>query len=167
MSSNRLFLGIGANLVPDGYQSVREGCEAAIALMPGMGIDVDGLSPWYETAPVPVSDQPWFVNAVISARSAMPPASVLAALHQIESRFGRTRTVRNEARVLDIDLLDYNGQLLEEGGLTIPHPRLDQRAFVLLPLRDLAPDWEHPQSGKSVRDLVATLDPDQQIRRMS
>ena len=97
----------------------------------------------------------------------MPPASVLAALHQIESRFGRTRTVRNEARVLYIDLLDYNGQLLEEGGLTIPHPRLDQRAFVLLPLRDLAPDWEHPQSGKSVRDLVATLDPDQQIRRMS
>ena len=96
----------------------------------------------------------------------MPAASVLAALHQIEAKFGRTRSVRNEARVLDIDLLDYDGQLLEEGGLTIPHPRLDQRAFVLLPLRDLSPDWVHPQSGQTVRDLVAKLDPDQQIRRM-
>lgn len=166
MSNNRLFLGIGANLVPDGFQSVREGCEAAIALMPALGIDVEKVSPWYETAPVPVSDQPWFVNAVIAARSAMPAASVLAALHQIEAKFGRTRSVRNEARVLDIDLLDYDGQLLEEGGLTIPHPRLDQRAFVLLPLRDLSPDWVHPQSGQTVRDLVAKLDPDQQIRRM-
>ena len=117
MSNNRLFLGIGANLVPDGFQSVREGCEAAIALMPALGIDVEKVSPWYETAPVPVSDQPWFVNAVIAARSAMPAASVLAALHQIEAKFGRTRSVRNEARVLDIDLLDYDGQLLEEGGL--------------------------------------------------
>ena len=167
MNDKRLFLGIGANLVPDGYDSVREGCEAAIALMPSMGIEVEMVSPWYETAPVPISDQPWFVNAVIAARSALPPASVLAALHDIEARFGRTRTVRNEARVLDIDLLDYDGQLLEEGGLTIPHPRLDQRAFVLLPLRDLEPAWVHPQSGKSVRELVAGLDPDQEIRRMS
>ena len=167
MNDKRLFLGIGANLVPDGYDSVREGCEAAIALRPSMGIEVEMVSPWYETAPVPISDQPWFVNAVIAARSALPPASVLAALHDIEARFGRTRTVRNEARVLDIDLLDYDGQLLEEGGLTIPHPRLDQRAFVLLPLRDLEPAWVHPQSGKSVRELVAGLDPDQEIRRMS
>lgn len=167
MNGKRLFLGIGANLVPDGYGSVREGCEAAIALMPSMGLQIEALSPWYETAPVPVSDQPWFVNAVIAARSELSAASALAALHDIESRFGRTRTIRNEARVLDIDLLDYDGQLLEEGGLTIPHPRLHQRAFVLLPLRDLEPAWVHPQSGKSVRDLVASLDPDQQIRRMS
>lgn len=166
MTESVIYLGIGANLVPDGYSSAREGCEAAIALMPKAGISFEKISPWYETAPVPVSDQPWFVNAVIEARTSMPPADVMAALHSIESRFGRTRTVRNEARVLDIDLLDYAGNLYEQDNLVIPHPRLDQRAFVLLPLRDLAPAWVHPQSGKSVRDLVALLDPDQQIRRM-
>ena len=160
-----ILIGIGANLVPDGYASAREGCEAAIARLAGAGIEVTAVSPWYETAPVPVSDQPWFNNAVIAARTRLPAAKALATLHRIEAGFGRVRTVRNAARVLDLDLLDYSGVLVDDGTVTVPHPRLHERAFVLLPLRDVMPGYRHPVSKKSVDEMIASLPADQQIRK--
>lgn len=160
-----ILIGIGANLVPDGYGSAREGCKAAIARLGGADIDVTAVSPWYETAPVPVSDQPWFNNAVIAAQTALPVDQALAALHRIESEFGRMRTVRNAARVLDLDLLDYGAAAYDRNGITVPHPRLHQRAFVLLPLRDVAPDYLHPVSGMSIDEMIDGLPADQQIRR--
>lgn len=160
-----ILIGIGANLVPDGYGSAREGCEAAIARLGEADIDVTAVSPWYETAPVPVSDQPWFNNAVIAAQTALPVDQALAALHRIESEFGRMRTVRNAARVLDLDLLDYGAAAYDRNGITVPHPRLHQRAFVLLPLRDVAPDYLHPVSGMSIDAMIDGLPADQQIRR--
>ena len=165
MSIQDILIGIGANLSPDGYKTPREGCEAAIARLAEFGIEVTAVSPWYETAPVPISDQPWFNNAVIRARTALAAPDALAALHQTEARFGRVRTVRNAARVLDLDLLDYAGQLFDDGGMTIPHPRLHERAFVLLPLRDVMPDYRHPQSGRTIDDLIAALPAGQQINR--
>lgn len=160
-----ILIGIGANLVPDGFASARAGCEAAIARLADTGIEVTAVSPWYETAPVPLSDQPWFNNAVIAARTSLPVEEALAALHRIEAGFGRVRTVRNAARVLDLDLLDYGGALVEDGAITVPHPRLHERAFVLLPMRDVAPDYRHPVNGMGIDDLVASLPPDQQIRK--
>jgi len=126
MSKTSILIGIGANLSPDGYASPRQGCEAAISGLAGHGIEVVAVSPWYETAPVPVSDQPWFNNAVIAATTSMSAADALAALHRVEAHFGRIRTVRNAARVLDLDLLDYGGLTYDDDNISIPHPRLHE-----------------------------------------
>ena len=165
MSKTSILIGIGANLSPDGYASPRQGCEAAISGLAGHGIEVVAVSPWYETAPVPVSDQPWFNNAVIAATTTLPAPEALAALHRIEAEFGRVRTVRNAARVLDLDLLDYGGQICREDDISIPHPRLHERAFVLLPMRDVAPGYTHPATGIGIDELIAGLPEDQQIRK--
>ena len=165
MNRTSILIGIGANLSPDGYATPREGCEAAIDGLSQLGIDVLAVSPWYETAPVPVSDQPWFNNAVIAATTAMTAVDTLAALHSIEAGFGRVRTVRNAARVLDLDLLDYGGQTFDDEHISIPHPRLHERAFVLLPMRDVAPGYSHPVSGIGINDLIAALPDNQEIRK--
>ena len=91
-------------------------------------------------------------------------AETLAILHQVEAHFGRVRSTRNAARVLDLDLLDFGGQIHDQAMLTVPHPRMHDRAFVLVPLRDLVDDWTHPQTGESLDALIADLSPDQLIR---
>ncbi|MEL0022903.1 MAG: 2-amino-4-hydroxy-6-hydroxymethyldihydropteridine diphosphokinase, partial [Alphaproteobacteria bacterium] len=108
-----------------------------------------------------------FVNAVLLAHTALSPEETLAQLHAIESQFGRTRNVRNEARVLDIDLLDYDGEVVDEPSLTLPHPRLHQRAFVLMPLRDILPEWTHPKTGDDVTAMISALPAEQDIRAMA
>ena len=161
---SRLLIGLGANLTPDGYASPREGCIAAVSALADEGVHLSALSRWYESAPVPISDQPWYLNAVAEATTELDAASTLAVLHNIERRFGRVRTERNAARVLDLDLLDFAGMINDAGDLALPHPRLHERAFVLLPLGELCPDWVHPLSGITIQDLVAMIPADQQIR---
>ena len=104
-----ILLGIGANLAPDGFSGPREGCLAALETLTSVGVEITAISRWFETAPVPISDQPWFMNAVAMGKTGMSAAQTLAVLHQVEALFGRQRRVRNEARVLDIDLLDFDG----------------------------------------------------------
>ena len=164
MQKTDIYLGIGANLTPDGFTSPQAGCEAALDDLSGYGIEIVKMSRWFESAPVPVSDQPWFKNAVIHAITSRNAAETLAALHEVEAQFGRQRRVRNEARVLDIDLLDFGGMHSDDASLLLPHPRMHQRAFVLLPLQDLAPDWVHPVTGESIQSLIDAL-PDGQIIR--
>ena len=159
-----VFIGVGANLTPAGYRDPRDGCEAALVAFQEEGVFLEQVSNWYETAPVPISDQPWYLNAVALASTTANAAMTLAALHRIESRFGRVREIRNEARVLDMDLLDFDGQRNQNPSLMLPHPRMHQRAFVLLPLRELRPNWCHPVSGISIDDLIAQLSPCQKIR---
>ena len=161
---SRLFIGLGANLTPDGYANPREGCIAAVLALADEGVHLSALSHWYESAPVPISDQPWYLNAVAEATTELDAASTLAALHQIERRFGRVRIERNAARVLDLDLLDFAGMVNSANDLALPHPRLHERAFVLLPLGELCPDWVHPVSGIVIKDLIAMMPGDQQIR---
>ena len=161
---SQLFIGLGANLTPDGYASPREGCIAAVSALADEGVHLSELSHWYESAPVPLSDQPWYLNAVAEATTELNAASALAALHSIERRFGRIRTERNAARVLDLDLLDFAGIVSDASDLALPHPRLHERAFVLLPLGELCPDWVHPLSGIAIQDLIAMIPADQQIR---
>ena len=162
--SSRLFIGLGANLTPDGYASPREGCIAAVSALAEEGVHLSALSRWYESAPVPISDQPWYLNAVAEATTKLDAASTLAALHLIERRFGRIRTKRNAARVLDLDLLDFAGMINDSSNLALPHPRMHERAFVLLPLCELRPEWVHPVSGIAIQDLIAMIPADQQIR---
>ena len=166
--SSAIFVGIGANLDHPRYGAPRRALEAALAELERRSVRVLRLSPWYRTAPVPVSDQPWYLNAVVEVGTDLPADSLLARLHEVEELFGRVRTVANAARVIDMDLLDFRGEITVggPGRAILPHPRMEGRAFVLRPLADLAPDWCHPQIGVSIRSLVAALPPDQRIERV-
>jgi 2-amino-4-hydroxy-6-hydroxymethyldihydropteridine diphosphokinase len=162
-----IFVGIGSNL-PSPAGPPRATAEAAVEALAKAGLRVKRRSRWYETAPVPPSDQPWFVNGVVEIETDLPPAALLAVLHGIEAAFGRTRTVPNAARSLDLDLLDYDGWVGSgEDGVEIPHPRLHERAFVLLPLQELAPAWRHPRTGRAIAALIAALPPDGEVRPLS
>jgi 2-amino-4-hydroxy-6-hydroxymethyldihydropteridine diphosphokinase len=155
-----IFIGIGSNL-PSRAGPPRATAEAAVEAMARARLGVKRRSRWYESAPVPISDQPWFVNGVVEVETDLPPAALLAVLHRIEAAFGRTRTAANAARTLDLDLLDYHGRTNDgEDGVILPHPRLHERAFVLLPLEELAPGWRHPRTGRPIAALIAALPPD-------
>ena len=157
-----ILIALGANLPSPEYGLPGETCEAALAALTAHGVHVRRRSRWYQSDPVPPSGQPPFVNGVAEVASDLSPADLLALLHQIEREFGRTRRQRNEARVIDLDLLAYGDRVSAAGEVPeLPHPRLAERAFVLLPLMDLAPDWRHPVSGRIVSDLAAHLPPGQ------
>ena len=155
-----ILLGLGANL-PSAAGPPTATLEAALAKLQAQGVEVVARSRWYRTTPVPRSDQPWFVNGVVSVRTHLGPDQLLALLHRIEAEFGRSRGIRNEARTLDLDILDFDGIIKDEAGLVLPHPRLHERAFVLLPLQEVAPEWRHPRLDRSVSALVAALPADQ------
>ena len=158
-----VFIGLGANLPHECFGSPRRTLEAALAELGRRGVRTVRVSPWYRAAPVPASDQPWYVNAVAEVASDLPADALLAELHAVEAAFGRARTVPNAARPIDLDLLDFHGEIAAggPGRATLPHPRMTDRAFVLLPLADLAPEWRHPVSGLSVRTLIEALPADQ------
>lgn len=158
-----ILIGIGGNL-PSSAGVPLATCEAALDRLRGQGIEIVALSPWYETAPVPISDQPWFVNAVAQVKTTLSAGDLLNTLHETEAALGRVRTVVNAARVLDLDLLAYGAITQTDGAPLLPHPRLHERAFVLLPLRDIAPAWRHPVSGLTPADMIAHLPPGQGIR---
>jgi len=117
---------------------------------------------------VPPSDQPWYFNAVVEVGADLSANQLLAVLHAIESKFGRVRNAANAPRAIDLDLLDFRGEIAAGGRdkATLPHPRLAERAFVLLPLADLAPNWRHPASGKPISELIAALPADQRAERV-
>ncbi|MDP6345753.1 MAG: 2-amino-4-hydroxy-6-hydroxymethyldihydropteridine diphosphokinase [Alphaproteobacteria bacterium] len=160
-----ILIGLGGNLASNEFGPPRRVLEAALAELARAGVAVRRRSPWYRSAPVPPSGQPWFVNGVAAVDTSLPPAPLLALLHRIEARLGRTRRDRWEARIADLDLLAHGDHVIGwpapgsagEGGLVLPHPRLHQRAFVLAPLADIAPDWRHPVLGTSAGALLAGL----------
>ena len=161
-----ILVAIGSNLAAPGFASPQDTAEAALNALPTIGLAVVARSPWYLSEPVPASDQPWFVNGVVAATSELPPEALLARLLKLETRFGRERGARNAARSLDLDLLDYDGWQCATATLVLPHPRLDERRFVLAPLRDVAPDWRHPKLGMTAAELLARLPPGQPVRRL-
>ncbi len=162
-----ILIGLGANLPTARYGAPRATLSAALDRLRDLGVAVVRTSPWYDSAPQPPSGQPRYVNAVVVVETRLRPSALLQVLHEVEAEFGRHRTVRNAARVIDLDLLAYRDCVIDTPGLTVPHPRLAQRAFVLLPLADVAPEWRHPVSGMSVTDLLAAMPPGQDVRRMS
>lgn len=160
-----ILIGFGGNM-PSSAGAVPATLRAALALMPDYGISPRTVSPFYRAAPVPVSDQPWFVNGVAVVESARTPSAIMAALLQIEKKFGRVRGEKNAARTLDLDLLDYEGKIIADEGLMLPHPRMHARAFVLLPLRDVMPAWRHPVTGAELGALIAALPPEQKTEKI-
>lgn len=161
---------IGANLPgPDGAPAL-ETCRRAAAVLDGLpGLRLRALSRWFATAPIPPSpDSPDYVNGVAllepAPRQAAPdPAALLAALQAIEHRFGRVRPYPNAPRTLDLDLIALDGLVRAAPDPILPHPRMQDRAFVLAPLCDLAPGWVHPVLSRSAADLLAAL-PAQEAR---
>ena len=151
-----ILIAFGSNLSHPRHGPSQRVIEAAMGRLAEARVEIVRRSPFYETAPVPASDQADFVNAVAAVRTARKPAPLLALLHRIEAAFGRIRGARNEARVLDLDLLAWNDTVSAVDPI-LPHPRLHLRAFVLLPLRDAAPGWRHPVLGRTVEEMITAL----------
>jgi 2-amino-4-hydroxy-6-hydroxymethyldihydropteridine diphosphokinase len=158
-----ILIALGGNLDSPRFGPPRTTLVAALDALAARGIRIVARSRWYRTAPVPAADQPWFVNAVVRVDTALEPSALLAVLHDVERAFGRERGMRNAARILDLDLIDHDGRIVDTPALTLPHPRLADRAFVLLPLRDVAPHWCDPRDGRSIDALIAALPPDQAV----
>ena len=157
-----ILIGLGSNLPSPRHGAPAETCAAALEALEGAGVAVRGVSRWYRSAPVPPSDQPWFVNGVAAVATALKPQALLEVLHGIERQFGRARRTRNEARIIDLDVLAYGERMSAPGEVPVlPHPRLAERAFVILPLAELAPAWRHPVSKLSAAELARRLPADQ------
>ena len=153
---NDVYIGIGSNLVPKGYKDLHTALLNATNQLSN-SVDMIAISPWYTTAPIPASDQPDFLNAVLHIQTDMTAHELLEYLQIIESHFGRIRSVKNAARELDLDILAYGSLIIDDETLSVPHPRLSERAFVLLPWCDLAPEWRHPVQDKTIRELAAQI----------
>lgn len=153
-----ILVAIGANLPGPHGASPLLACRAAAEALRGLpGLRFVALSRWYATAPVPRADQPDYVNGMARLEGEADPAWLLARLHAIEAAGGRVRGEPNAARTLDLDLIDVNGALRDTPSPTLPHPRAHERAFVLMPLADVAPGWQHPRLGRSAAELLAAL----------
>src|SRR5260221_3518740 len=163
------YIGLGANLPHPIHGTPERTLRAVVTALTARHLHVVAQSSWYESAPVPLADQPWYINGVVALRSTLSAPDLLAQLHLVEAEFGRVRTVVNAPRVVDLDLLDHRGECRsdEMGGPALPHPRMDERSFVLLPLREIAPEWRHPQTGRPIHDLIAALPSDQITRRVA
>lgn len=164
----RVFIALGANLPSPRFGTPEETLEAAVAELEGRGVEIIARSRWYESAPVPASDQPWFVNGVIEAETDLQPSALLGLLHEIEADFGRVRREKWEARAIDLDLISC-GDIVSTGteGPALPHPRMHKRRFVLEPLADIDPAWVHPAIGRTVKELLDELDKEQIIRPLA
>ena len=152
-----ILIAVGANLPDSARRPALQTCIWAAEQLGTLG-PVGAVSRWYRTSPVPASDQPDYINGVVRLDGSGDPQALLGALHAIEAKAGRARGHLNAARVLDLDLLAVDDRVIATDALTLPHPRLAQRAFVLAPLCDVAPGWVHPLLGQTAGALLAGVD---------
>ena len=152
MKEHTVYLALGSNL-GDRRANLKE----AIAALPPQ-MEVNAKSSVYETPPWGYEDQPKFLNQVIKAKTYLDPEPLLKHLKRLEVALGRKESFPNGPRLIDMDILFYDDLILNTSSLVIPHPRLHERGFVLLPLMELSPDLVHPLSKKSVREMAAGCD---------
>src|ERR1700693_1066962 len=129
--------------------------ERAIEALSGIGVRVLRRSSTYETEPVDFLAQPWFLNCVVEAETSLAPRQLLEGLQAIEAKLGSKKLVPRGPRVIDLDILFYETAVIREAGMEIPHPRLAERRFVLVPLAELAPEFLHPVLRKTAAELLA------------
>ena len=158
------YLGLGANLDSE-FGTPPQTLEKAVEAIKDAGVTVQKVSPMYKTAPVPVSDDPWYHNQVIEVETSLTPHNLLKLLNTIEADFGRVRTVKNAPRIIALDILTYGYEWIHDDQLSVPHPRMKERAFVLYPLRDIAPDFRHPMTDVHIDATIGQL-PEQKIEKI-
>jgi 2-amino-4-hydroxy-6-hydroxymethyldihydropteridine diphosphokinase len=146
-----VYLSLGTNI---GQR--RQNLEQAVAGLEEVLV-ITAVSPIYQTPPWGMTAQPDFFNLCLAGTTSLSPHDLLHFNQQLEKRLGREKTVRWGPRLIDIDILFYDDLILVDEELTIPHPQLGQRAFVLVPLADIAPDLVHPQTGQTVREMVTAV----------
>jgi len=150
-----ILIALGANLPsPSGAPAAT--LSSALGRLKACGITILSVSSFYQTPAWPDPSEPPFVNAVASIATRLQPAELLTLLHEVEAGFGRVRTAANAPRSLDLDLLDYDGRILASE-VVLPHPRMAERSFVLVPLAEIAPGWQHPVTRQGVGELLANL----------
>ncbi len=159
-----ILIALGANL-PSRAGPPNATLAAALTSLEKRDVEIRAVSPFYRTAAWPDPADPPFVNAVAELRTALQPVALMAFVNEVETAFGRKRSAPNAPRSLDIDLIDYDGRV-EAGPPALPHPRLEKRGFVLVPLCDIAPVWRHPVSGRTARELLAALADPGDIRKL-
>ena len=159
---SRVFIGVGSNL-----GNRRAYYQKALDLMADLPrTSIRGCSSLYETEPIGVAKN-WYVNGVVELETALSPQQLLSRLQKIESALGRKRTKKWAARTIDLDILFFGRQIVDEERLQIPHPEMHRRRFVLVPLSELAPQFVHPRLGSTVAELLAGLADDKQVLRLS
>jgi len=154
------YLSLGSNL-GDRAANLR----AAVAQLDAAG-RLLAVSAWYETQPLDVPDQPWFLNCVAAIETDKTPRQLLQLALRVEAAMGRLRLRDKSARNIDIDVVLFGDRIVDEPGLKIPHPAMHQRRFVLEPLVEIAPEARHPELGKTARELLAALAGGQTVRRL-
>lgn len=157
-----IFIGLGANL-PSRFGGPEATIHKAYELLERHELNIIKASNIWFTAPVPFDpDQPWFRNSVVAVSTTKTPLRLMKILLDIENELGRVRTIRNAPRVIDLDLLSYDSLCCDVPGLTLPHPRMQERAFVLNPLSEIAPNWIHPRTDQHIDQLISDVPDDQQ-----
>lgn len=160
MKEVEVYLGLGSNL----SDRMRNLTSAVKHL--SQKIKIKKVSSVYETEPLYVKEQPLFLNAVLSASTKLTPIQLLHFIKSVESELGRQPSYRNAPRLIDIDILFYGDKAVDTPELTIPHPRIPERAFVLVPLAEIAPKLVHPETHKKVKDLLAKVDGKDGVKRI-
>jgi 2-amino-4-hydroxy-6-hydroxymethyldihydropteridine diphosphokinase len=155
-----VYLSLGSNI---GERSAN--LEQAIEGLRALG-EVTAVSSFYETEPVEFTRQAWFLNCAVALETEKMPKQLLAGVMQIEREMGRTRTVAKGPRVIDIDILLFGSSVVDTTQLTIPHPAMHERRFVLEPLAEIAPEARHPVFKKTIRELREALSPGQAVKKI-
>lgn len=165
MNRETVFIGFGSNL-----GDRLDYCDRAVTLLSLLpASQVTAISSLYETEPVCDGRDPgsrWFLNGVVRLDTALPPRRLLEMCREVEQALGRDRDQREGPRTLDLDLLFYGPQIIDEPGLTVPHPRLHLRRFVLAPMADIDPRWVHPRLMQTMQELLDHLPDPAQVRRI-
>ena len=162
-----IYIGIGSNLNGKNNETPLQNCKKALVELK-KEVNICKISSWYKSEPIPVSNQPWFINGVIEIRTDKSSLDLLEFILSIEKVFGRVREKKNEARILDLDIIDYKKKILYiKNKLIIPHPRMHERSFVLQPLSELNPKWMHPIKKKGIKELIRNLNDKQKISKIS
>jgi len=157
-----VFLSLGSN-IGDREKNLR----AAIAALPEVGVQIKKVSSIYETEPVDLLEQPWFLNCVVEGETVVPPAALLKELRALEKRMGSKKLVPRGPRLIDLDILVYGQQTIDSPELQVPHLRMHLRRFVLAPLAEVAPDLKHPSWSGTAAQLLATSDDKSAVKKIS
>ncbi len=157
----KVLLGLGSN-VGEPLDNLHE----AISRLSDICL-ISRISSVYKSEPVGFADQDWFLNCAVSVETSLTPEELLDRILQVEIAMGRTRTVRNGPRTIDIDILLYDDRQIACSALTVPHPRMHERAFVLRPAAEIAPDMRHPVLQTSIKEALDQLEEAEQVDRIN